>query len=327
MKKFTLFTCLLALAITVSAQETLTRSEATDFQLQSGQLDDPSGPPILGPAWPPGSPEYEQQLQLQGRLPNQYMYWHGGQVMPRTKVTAIFWGKRWNNNNYVADKIQGLDDWYAGFGNSNYAATSNEYRGSNGQVTSNVTYAGHIVDITQASPGYSPAKILAEVCNQIGNNPDPSGLGYYPVYTDISRPNGTIYCAYHSWGYCPGNNTVLQFAFFWSLDGPGGAGKGDACTVLHKDQELGHSLQLAALSDYSGHEISEARTDPNAQNQRSGWFDLGGNENGDKCLGVFGNGPVTFSNGTQWIIQSEWSNLAYYRQSGIGRWKGCLSGQ
>src|SRR5271165_1205406 len=303
MKNIALFTFLLALAIAVSAQETLTSSETNEFQLQAGQQDDPVGPPMLGPAWPPGSPEYEQQLQLQAGLPNQYMYWHAGQVMPQTKVTAIFWGTRWNNNNYVGDKIQGLDDWYAGFGNSNYAATSNEYRGNNGQVTSNVNYNGHIVDPTKASPGYSPAKILAEVCNQIGNNPDPSGLGY-----------------------CPGNRTILQFAFFWSLDGPGGAGKGDACTILHKDQELGHSLQLAALSDYSGHEISEARTDPNTVNGRRGWFDLGGNENGDKCLGVFG-GPVTFSNNTQWIIQSEWSNLAYYRQSGIGRWKGCLQGQ
>jgi len=317
---------LLAVAIGARAQEALNTSDQLNgFQLQAGSQDDPSDPPMLSPAWVPESAEYEYQLQQQYGLLNLYMYWHGGQVMPKASVTAIFGGKRWNHLNYVGDKIDGLDTWYQGFGNSNYAATSNEYRGSNGQVTSSVNYAGHLIDATVASGGNRPAVILAEVCGQINNNPDPSGLGYYPVYTDVPRPAGSIYCAYHSWGSCPGNNTTLEFAF-WSLDGPGGGGK-EACAFFHNDQEQGHSLQLAALSDYSGHELSEARTDPNSKGGRGGWFDLGGNENSDKCLGVYGNGPVTFSNGSQWVIQSEWSNLAYYRQNGIGRLRGCLAGQ
>jgi hypothetical protein len=325
MKRFALFACIVAVAIGVSAQDKLDTSNLNDTQL----LDDQGGPPMLGPAWAPGSPEYMNQLQQEQGLPNLFMYWHGGRIMPQANVMAIFWGRRWANNDYVDDKIAGLDTWYQGFGNSNYAATSNEYRGSNGQVTGTVNYNGHVVDTTQAASGQTRSRILAEVCKAINNTPDPSGNGYYPVYTDIPRPAGGIYCAYHSWGKCPGNNTLLQFAFFWSYDGINGGGGGkDACAFFHKDQEQGHSLQLATLSDYSGHELSEARTDPTSR----GWFDLGGNENADKCLGVYAqnNGqfvPVTFSNGSQWIIQSEWSNLAYYYQLGIGRFKGCLQGQ
>jgi hypothetical protein len=328
MKKAPLFATLILLAIGAGAQDNLTttNSDLSASQLQSGDLSDPADPPLLGPAWVPGSPEYQYQLQQQYRLLDPRMFWHRGLVMPQANVTAIFWGKRWNNDRYVGDKIDGLDSWYQGFGNSNYAATSNEYRGLNGQVTSNVAYAGHVIDATAATGGYNRAAILKEVCQQVNNNPDPTGNGYYPVYTDIPRPAGSIYCAYHSWGSCPGSNTWLQFAFFWSLEGPPGGGK-EGCSVKHQEGELGHSLQLAALADYSAHELSEARTDPNSLLGRSGWFDVAGNENGDKCLAIYGDGPVTFSNGSQWKIQSEWSNQAYLGHNGLGFLKGCLPGQ
>jgi hypothetical protein len=276
MKKAPLFATLILLAISASAQDnsTTTNNDSDELQLQSGELLDLNQPPIMGPAWVPGSPEYQYQIEQQYRLPNFAMFWHGGPVTPQANVTAIFWGKRWNNANYVQDKIDGLDSWYQGFGNSNYAATSNEYWGSNGQVTSNVNYAGHLIDATAAKGGYNRSAILAEVCQQINNTPDPTGNGYYPVYTDIPRPVSSIYCAYHSYGSCPGSNTRLEFAFFWSFDGfPGG--RKEACSSQHQDGEFGHSLQLATLSDYSGHELSEARTDPTAVRGRSGWFALG----------------------------------------------------
>ena len=50
-------------------------------------------------------------------------------------------------------------------------------------------------------------------------NPDPTGNGYYPVYTDIARGNAG-YCAYHSVGTCGGMR--VQFAYFFKLDGDAG---------------------------------------------------------------------------------------------------------
>ena len=235
---------------------------------------------------------------------------HGGPVMPTTVTAAIFWGPSWATS--AGDKISGMDTWYGGFGGSNYAGTSNEYSGTNGQVTSSVSYLGHHVDTTTASGGGSTSAILAEVCRVI---PSPVSNGYYAVYTDLPRGNAG-YCAWHSWGACGGTN--VQFAFFWKLDGDAGC---DPQSTVG-----GESQGLAALANVSGHELSEARTDPRG----TGWFDRQGNENGDKCAWTFNAPFVTFSNGSQWKIQGEWSNNAFDTNTGYPNrsgQNGCIQGQ
>jgi len=79
----------------------------------------------------------------------------------------------------VGDKISGLNLWHEGFSNSNYAKTSDEYTGTNGQLLPSVSYGGYIVDTTLASGGSKTSAILAEVCKVISN---PVADGYYPVY-------------------------------------------------------------------------------------------------------------------------------------------------
>src|SRR6202521_1373462 len=79
------------------------------------------------------------------------MTWHSGAIMTTAATAAIFWGPSWVTN--PGDKIFGMDTWYSGFGNSNYAATSNEYTGTNGQVTSSTPYGGHFLDSTTARGG------------------------------------------------------------------------------------------------------------------------------------------------------------------------------
>ena len=86
-----------------------------------------------------------------------------------------------------------------------------------------------------------------------------------------------------------------------------------------------HTEGLAALANVSGHELSEARTDPRS----GGWYDSGGAENGDKCAWTFNVPLVTFSDGGQWKIQGEWSNAAYNAGTGYADssgLKGCLDG-
>ena len=147
-------------------------------------------------------------------------------------------------------------------------------------------------------------------------SPDPSGNGYYAVYTDTPRGNAG-YCAYHSVGTC--NGVRVQFAYFFKLDGDAGCDPGDTSGL--------HSQGLAALSNVSGHELSEARSDPA---NPGAWYDSQGEENGDKCAWTFGAPLVTFSNGTQWKIQGEWSNAAYTAGTGYPNssgQRGCLSGK
>jgi hypothetical protein len=239
------------------------------------------------------------------------MTFHGGKIMPTVNAQAIFWGTSWPA--YTGDKITGMDSWYQGFGGSSYAAASDEYLGANGRVGPSLTYFGHLVDGTMASGGGNPSTILAEVCRDI-NSPDSTGNGYYPVYTDVPRGNAN-YCAYHATGSCRGIR--VQYAFFFNLDGDTGCDPMDTSGL--------HSQGLAAISNVSGHELSEARTDP----ALNAWYDSAGNENGDKCAWSFGVPLVPFPNGTRWKIQGEWSNNAYRTGTGYPNRNGengCLSG-
>jgi hypothetical protein len=207
-----------------------------------------------------------------------------------------------------------MDKWYVGFDDSHYAATSDEYTGSNGQVTSGTTYNGNVIDTTASTGGGSTSAILAEVCKAVPS-PDPNGNGYYAVYTDTPRGNAG-YCAYHSYGTCGGK--PVQFAFFFDLDGDPGCDPQDTSGL--------HSQGLAAIANVSGHELSEARTDPASP---GAWYDSRGAENGDKCAWTFNVPLVAFSNKTEWKIQGEWSNDAYISGTGYPNssgQKGCLDG-
>lgn len=227
------------------------------------------------------------------------MTYHGGKIMPYTSAEAIFWGPSWATS--PGDKITGMDTWYQGFGNSTYAGASNEYTGTNGQVTSTLTYAGHVVDTSASSGGASTSVILAEVCKAI-KSPDTSGNGYYPVYSATTRGSAG-YCAYHSAGTCGG--VPVQFAFFFNVDGDAGCNPGDSSGL--------HSEGLSAIANTSGHELSEARTDPASP---AAWYDASGQENGDKCNFIFPTSLTTFSNGSKWKIQGEWSNASYKAGTG-----------
>jgi hypothetical protein len=279
-------------------------------------LSKPAGiePPMLGIHWARGfNPSFlaGHSGRSHGRKSSPNMIWHNGKIMPTAITANIFWGTSWGT--YSGDEISGLDTWYDGFSNSNYSATSDEYTGTNGQVGAVTSYLGNVIDTSAASGGNSTSAILSEVCKEI--TPDPSGNGYYSVYTDLPRGNAN-YCAWHSYGTCGG--IPVQFAFFWKLDGDSGC---DPQSKVH-----GESQGLAALANVSAHELSEARTDPTS----GGWYDSFGAENGDKCAWTFNVPYVTFTNVSQWKLQGEWSNAAYTAGTGYANssgQKGCLSGQ
>ena len=271
-------------------------------------------PPMLGLHYTRDESAAREKLMPARRSP--LMTNHGGKIMTTAVIKPIFWGTSWGTS--PGDKITGIDSFYGGWNNSNYAKTNTEYTGTNGRVGATATYQGHIVDTSAASGGANTATILAEVCKQVtaGNIvPDAGGNGYYPVYTDVPRGSAG-YCAYHSVGTCSGK--TVQFAFFWKLDGDAGCDPADSVN--------GHSQGLAALANVSGHELSEALTDPA---NPGAWYDSSGNENGDKCAWTWGGPTATFSNGSKWKVQGEWSNAAYNAGTGYPNSSGqhgCLGG-
>jgi hypothetical protein len=259
-------------------------------------------PPLMGAHW---AREFAHTAR-RNSSPN--MLWHNGAIMTSSAVTVIYWGTSWISSN---PKIAGLESFYTGFSGSNYAKTSDEYTGSNGQVGSGNSYGGYVIDTTPAAGGNQTSAILAEVCRA---TPNPVSNGYYPVYTDIKRGNAG-YCAWHSYGTC--GSTPVQFAFFFNLDGDPGCDP--------QDTQTGHPQGLAALANVSAHELSEARTDP----RNGGWYDSSGAENGDKCAWTFNVPYVSFTNKSVWKLQGEWSNAAYNGRTGYANNSGqlgCLDG-
>ncbi len=272
-------------------------------------------PPMLGIHWTRGfEPSFRMhEANRQARSRGALMTYHGGKIMPTAVTEAIFWGTSWAN--YSGDKMSGIDAWYTGFNNSNYARTTDEYTGSNGQVGALTTHLGHVVDPSPSTGGSQTSAILGEVCKMI-KSPDASGNGYYAVYTDTPRGNAN-YCAWHSAGSCGG--VPVQFAFFFKLDGDSGCDPQDSSGM--------HSQGLSAIANVTGHELSEARSDPASP---GAWYDGSGAENGDKCAWTFNVPLVTFSNGTAWKMQGEWSNQAYNSGSGYPNssgQRGCISGK
>jgi len=309
-RKTILFSSLLSAFLGLAqAQE---QSTVSPYDPNVEDLTNRGDPPMLGIHW---TRDMAGALQTRARRsPN--MTYHGGKIMPTAVSKIIFWGSSWGN--YSGDKITGLDAWYSGHSNSNYAKTVDEYTGSNGQVGAALTHQGHIIDTSVASGGGNTSTILAEVCKQVTAGkitPDPSGNGYYAVYSDVKRGNAG-YCAWHSAGTCGGK--AVQFAFFFNLDGDAGCDPADTQT--------GHSQGLAALGSVTAHELSEARSDPA---NPGAWYDASGAENGDKCAWTFNVPYVTFPDGNKWKMQGEWSNAAYTAGTGYPNssgQKGCLDG-
>ncbi len=224
----------------------------------------------------------------------------GGPIVPATSTQVIFWGVRWSDPTFVADKITGMDSWYQGVGGSSYGGSVDEYTDVSGQqVTAASTYQGHLVDNSVASD----TGAVNEACTMAKNLAENSFVG---VYLDETRPANA--CAWHTYATCPNNSLQIEVAVFYDLDGDQGCDPNDTFTS--------HSQGLAAIANVSGHEFSEARTDP----ELTSWLNPDGEEAADLCEWMFPDPFVTFSNGSQWRIQANWSN--YANNNGLGQENG-----
>jgi len=252
---------------------------------------------------PPAIVHFKQGYLHSLRRTSSNMTYHNGGVLLANKTKAIFWGTSWGS--YSGDIITGLDSFFGGFGNSNYAGITTQYYqisgGSQHFIGAGSTYLGHYIDGTTApSSALSTSQVIAEACSAVGNNPDPNTL--YLVYTDTTAGNAN-YCAYHTWGSC--GSKPIQVAYMPNVTGVAGCDPGNL-------YGLSGSEGLRALANVTAHELEEAITDPRG----TAWYDRQGSEIGDKCAWQF-SGKVTLSNGSVWQLQKEWSNAV----------SGCVQGQ
>jgi len=244
-----------------------------------------------------------------GKSPD--LIYHTGTVMNTAAITSIFWGN-WSSPD---DKISGLDTFYGGISGSKYLSTNTEYGDPFGDtVKGTATYTGQLADANGWTSRKAPttADVLSVVSDTLAaNSQKPVADGYYPVYSDQPRGHNS-YCAWHSWGTIGG--VLVQFAFFFNLDN-------DPSCTPQNSYDSSHSQGLAALANVSGHELSEALTDPHGD----AWYDSSGEENADKCAWTFSGHLLSFGS-SSWQIQGNWSNNAYDNgQTGYAS-GGCIDG-
>eukprot|EP01035_Chromulina_nebulosa_P030409 gene30409-40400_t len=207
----------------------------------------------------------------------------------------------------LGDKIYGMDLFYKGWTGSSYSKIATQYSGPNGAVSGSITYGGYVVDSSTPTTATDTGTILNEVCAQIPN-PDPSGNGYYVVYTE--RPRGTAgYCGWHSYGYC--GNVLVQIAFIFNLDNDSDCGGTTSASLIPVNagwtMNSGRmSAGVHALAGVSAHELTEMITDP----RLDAWYDSTGEENADKCAWTFPPSNTLLANGITWRISGDWSNSA-----------------
>lgn len=158
----------------------------------------------------------------------------------------------------------------------------------------------------------------SNVCT-IDHYPSARYCAYHTMFGPDFPVSGTVYAnmpypIYHS-----------PVGFTCGTDG-GGHGTIESPNFNGSASSTDADVEVSPLS----HEIMESITDPNTFN---GWFDASGNENGDDCAFVFGNGTWTDLGGTpgmfynqtinghHYITQEEFSNADWFHTDGKG---GCV---
>ena len=233
---------------------------------------------------------------------------HGGAVMNSAAVTSVFWGTAWSNSGYVGDKVVGLASFYAGLDASSYMKTNTEYSGSNGQVAERGRLQRRSVRFFSDAVAEG-ADDDRSARRRGPHNQEPRLKRLLPrLHGHPARPQRLLRLAQlRDDQRCARPVRLLLRSCERSGCDPGG-------------DLLGHSPPLAALANVSGHEISEAVTDP----RNGGWWDSSGAENADKCAWTF-HTTVALTNDSQWRIQGNWSNNAYSAGAGYAK-VGCIDG-
>lgn len=212
---------------------------------------------------------------------------HGGPVLASSTTYDIWWGP----SGFPADAESNIPLELAGLTGSSYLGIAGQYMGKAAVSTS---YANAPVQDTSAPPSSSPK--VQTIVNEVAKwFPHPAAGSVFFVYVP-NKPNGANFCGWHSYGTIDKVTVQVAYILNWA----------SGCDPLLATDLHANDLTAGtrAYADTTAHEFMESITDPTI----SAWYDKSGQEIGDKCNFVYSS-PVQLSNGTQWQIQEEWSNI------------------
>ncbi len=251
------------------------------------------------------------------------IFYHGGPIIPATRVQAIYWATKRVYGNGPAPGATGtgtqdgslVGHFLRNLGGSPYFNINTTYTDTvNGghRVQNSVSYTRFWADNTGVPPSDGTTVPNSAIIQEIVDGFNSGTLVYnastlYVVFT-AGRTNlgggfGTEYCAYHS--YFTFNGRVVLFAAQ-----PYNYAFPAACTAQAPSPN--NAPAADAEVNTLAHEIEETTTDP----RLNAWFDGRGFENADKCAWTFGqtyttaNGGIANMNlgGKNFLIQRNWIN-------------------
>ncbi len=235
------------------------------------------------------------------------LVYNGGPVMVGTaNIFAIFWEP---TGSTVSSGYNSLIQRFLGdVHGTTYYTILKQYTQSGGGAPSTARLAGTFVD-TRSYPSNPmfDSDIQAEVSHAQSVNGWSSSIdNIFMVFTaknenecfdtTQSQCTFTTFCGYHSFF---GSNTIYAFLPYTGTSLAG-------CGVPRTPN---NNIDADSTINVTSHELAEAVTDP----LLDAWFDLSGQEIGDKCNFHFdttnsSNGD-TIMNGHPYEIQTEWDNL------------------
>jgi hypothetical protein len=308
-------------------QSALATVTALAGSFDPGEIGIPASPLVMMPTpdvgaalqVPPSQSSSEDgALQASATQPN--MTPHGGSIVQAPRYVVTYWGWGTNTTSETAFKTR-LQNFLGAVGGSAWQNVQTQYYDTFRGAIRNAAgeYGGAWAD-DDASHAPSSTPTLTAVANEAaravtkhyGNQLDTVDIIVTPPGHDAAGsasydPTGkNTYCGYHESidsGDAKTQNAKFIYLPYDSIRGVCNGGLSDS---------------LAALTIVTGHELTEADTDPTG----SGWYDSRGpnlGEDGDKCewgTGPSGNGvpapkAVPFGSTSYWV-QPIWSNQGAY---------------
>lgn len=264
-------------------------------------------------------------------LATEQMTYQGGKIQTAPKVYVVFYGSQWGSagsNGLPTTDPAGEAPLYTKFISSLYGAGDN-WSTSTTQYCSGVavgtvncgtagTHVGHPassplggvwVDSGVKSPTRASDSQLASEAVRGANHFGVSGTNVQIIVASPHgvTPNGfgTQYCAWHSNTSVNGVDTTFTNLPYLS-DAGSSCGSGYVATG-----SSGVNSTTEGVTIVGGHEYAETVTDP-LPGTTEAWRDdadsTTGGENGDKCAWSYGTSGIVTLNGSNFAVQSLYSN-------------------
>jgi hypothetical protein len=248
------------------------------------------------------------------------LYSSGGPVQTNAKVYLSYWGPQWasgfGTGGYTSAQAQTyIQDFFANVGGSGWNTVDTQYC----QGVPNLTFdcngnagaqyitnpAGQLagtwndptpVPATPADADIAAAALRAQ--QHFGYSPQANYIVLTPTGHNETGFN-TVWCAWHNVQSTPQGETYYT-NLPWQPDAGANCGQN---FVNSTNDSFGHGY-FDGFSIVGGHEYAETNTDPGAG---SGWADLTGQENGDKCAWNAASSDRPFGS-FSFAVQPIWSN-------------------